>query len=467
MAPMSSDETLIRSVTPAGTPAIPGMVLNAVLGRGGMAVVYEGFDQGFSPPRRVAVKLMSEEISADPEFRARFAHEASLVAGFRHDNIVQVYASGELSGTRYIIMEYLPGGTLGERIARNGPLPPLEAARVGAQLADALAYAHQRDIVHRDFKPGNVLFTADGKPVLSDFGVAKSVQAGDAGLTRHSAVIGAPRYMAPEQERGEAVSDRADIYSFGLTLYEMFTASPPPTRERVLHTPEGGAGIKEKLASVSPALAPLVCLCLLSDPERRPSARECAEVLSATTLARVSPSTDAPRPRVSWVAAGAVLVVIGAAGSITFLRQGSPSQEAQALKAAAAPAAAERSAPSVSGGAAAAAAEGPASASVAAQPSAATSAGTTVATGAGSRNEIGESCGPGIPQSLLAAAVSEGLRAKVRLTLAADSTAQNEAESTLQHDVVCLTALARAGFTSPDADHLLQDADGLLKHSGR
>ena len=439
---MSSNETILRTVIPPATPTLPGIVLGVVLGRGGMATVYEGLDQGFSPPRRVAVKLMNTEISADAEFRARFEHEASLVADFRHDNIVRVYASGENGGTKYIVMEYLPGGTLADRIDRGGPLLPEEVARIGAQLADALAYAHGRGVVHRDFKPGNVLFTSENKPVLSDFGVAKSVQSADAQLTRHASVIGAPRYMAPEQERGESVSDRADIYSLGLTLYEMLTGAQPATRERVLQIPEAGVEIRQKLAALAPSLAELICRCLLFDPGRRPSANQCAEELlsgSAVTVARVGSRKNAdPNQRMRRAIMGgvsifAVVIVAGALGYALLPRSGSvaPSQVPETPPA------------------------------VAVQPAAPPLKVPTPQ--AGTNDTLTLTCGRGDPQTLLSTAVSNGLRAKVQLTLAADEGAQREAATTLRQQVACLESLRRAGFKSEDGERLQQEAKPLLQ----
>jgi serine/threonine protein kinase len=247
---MTPAETEIRSVpdAAAGT-SIGGVTLGRELGRGGMAVVYEGMDPGFSPPRQVAVKLMAPKLSADPEFRVRFEREASLVAGFRHDNIIHVFASGDAGGAKYIVMEYLPGGNLASKIAR-GELAARDAVATGAMLADSLAYSHSRGVVHRDFKPGNVLFTAEGKPVLSDFGIAKTSSGLQTALTQYSAVIGAPRYMAPEQERGEPVTDRADVFSFGLTLFEMLTGGLPPPLERVLRTAGEGKHITASLGKL-------------------------------------------------------------------------------------------------------------------------------------------------------------------------------------------------------------------------
>jgi hypothetical protein len=313
---MTPDKTEIRAMASAANgTSIGGVTLGRELGHGGMAVVYEGMDLGFSPPRQVAVKLMAPNLSADAEFRMRFEREASLVAGFRHDNIVHVFASGDAGGAKYIVMEYLPGGTLGSKLAK-GALPPAEAIAAGVVLADALAYSHARGVVHRDFKPGNVLFAAEGKPVLSDFGVAKTSSTIQADLTQHAAVIGAPRYMAPEQERADPVTDRADVYSFGLTLFEMLTGQLPPARERVLRFVDDGKEIKASLRNLPPDVADLVCRCLLFDPEARPSARNCADALSALSLTAAAPAARPAAPgrrrRNLAVAAAALGALIGA-----------------------------------------------------------------------------------------------------------------------------------------------------------
>jgi serine/threonine protein kinase len=452
---MSSDETVLRAAIPPATPILPGIALGPVLGRGGMATVYEGLDQGFSPPRRVAVKLMNTDISADPDFRARFEHEASVVADFRHDNIVRVYASGETRGTKYIVMEYLPGGTLADRLEHGGTLLPNEVMRTGAQLADALAYAHGRGVVHRDFKPGNVLFTSEDKPVLSDFGVAKSIRSGDAQLTRHASVIGAPRYMAPEQERGEAVSDRADIYSLGLTLYEMLTGVQPITRERVLQSADAGLDIRQKLAPLAPSLADLICRCLMLDPDRRPTASQCAQQLSASsaeTMSRGSARISRePMGRTRRVIAGSVLttallLVLGAAVYGLRPRSAAPGHAENPPPAQApvlAPSPSKVPAPPANFGLT----EG--SAGVVSQP------------GTSSAFEL--TCGPGDPNTLLGAAVTNGLRAKVELTLASGHEAQREAVTTLQRQVACLESLADAGVKSDDSVRLQQDAKALLE----
>jgi tRNA A-37 threonylcarbamoyl transferase component Bud32 len=260
--------------------AIPGVTLVQKLGQGGMAVVYEALDQGFMPPRRVAVKFMSAELSADPEFRARFEREAATVAAFRHDNIVHVYACGEIAGAKYIVMEYLSGGTLAQKTKR-GPVSVLETIQTLASLADALAYSHSRGIVHRDFKPANVLLTEDGKPVLSDFGVAKATATDVVGLTRGIMAIGAPPYMSPEQLLGEPVGERTDVYSLGVTLLEMLSGQQPSPQWGLQRGTADDEDLRKLLPSVPNRLVELIRRCLQLRPSARPSAVECREELTA------------------------------------------------------------------------------------------------------------------------------------------------------------------------------------------
>jgi serine/threonine protein kinase len=277
--------------------AIPGVRVGAQLGFGGMATVFEGWDDGFNPPRRVAIKLMNTELSSDPAFRMRFEREASLVADFRHDNIVHVYASGESGGIKYIVMEYLGGGTLADRLVK-GAMAPAEALSHAADLCDALAYSHKRGIVHRDVKPANVLFTADGKPILSDFGVAKSSNSLGGALTQQASVVGAPRYMAPEQELGDHVSDRADVYSLGLTLYEMLTGEPPSAAVRLQRIVDEQNHFAELLPSLPSSVTELLHRCLQLDPAARPEAAEFSRHLHAAA-ASFNPGAEPTTPR-AW-----------------------------------------------------------------------------------------------------------------------------------------------------------------------
>lgn len=199
-----------------------------LLGRGGMAEVYEGHDRELE--RSVAIKVILPAMSNEPGFEERFRREARLVASLRHPHIVQVYDFGVADGSPYMVMEYLPGGTLKDRLAelrdRRQTLPPSEAAAILDALAGALDYAHSRGAIHRDIKPGNILFTIENDPVLADFGIARLL--GEASqLTTTGQIVGSPAYMAPEQALGTNVDGRADQYALGVVLYEMLTGRPP------------------------------------------------------------------------------------------------------------------------------------------------------------------------------------------------------------------------------------------------
>ncbi len=263
-------------------PVIAGFEVKAVQGEGGMAKVYLAVDPGLD--RMVAIKMISSELSDDSEFRVRFGNEAKIVAQFRHPNIVSVHASGEIDSAQYIVMEFVDGGNLSERL-ESGALDEAEAIDVARQMADALSYSHARSIIHRDFKPGNILFTEDRMPVLSDFGVAKSASPEQASMTKVGVVIGSVQYMAPEQARGEAITDRIDIYSFGLVLYEMLTGVLP---SRALVDAKADEQVRAALSNHRPKSADLVCRCLNLDPAARPSAEECMQNLDAIKLSMLA-----------------------------------------------------------------------------------------------------------------------------------------------------------------------------------
>ena len=193
------------------------------IGRGGMAHVYLAYDPTFRRP--VAVKVLPPHYLENPLLRARFEREARLIATIEHPAIVPVYDFGEQDGQLYLVMRYMPGGSLVSLI-RQGPFPLAKASELLALLAPALDAVHARGIVHRDLKPGNILLDAFGNPALSDFGIAHLSEA-TVDLTG-AAVIGTPAYMSPEQVRAEVALDgRSDIYSLGIILYEMLTGRQP------------------------------------------------------------------------------------------------------------------------------------------------------------------------------------------------------------------------------------------------
>lgn len=181
--------------------------INRELGRGGMASVFEANDPRFG--RSVAVKVLPREMLFDPAFRARFDREARTVAMLEHSGIVPVHDYGEQDGQPFIVMRYMPGGSLADRL-KNGPLPIRAMADIFARIGPAIDYAHAQGVVHRDLKPANILFDNAGEAYIADFGIAKiSESSATPGLTQ--GVIGTPAYMSPEQWEGKTVDGRTDL----------------------------------------------------------------------------------------------------------------------------------------------------------------------------------------------------------------------------------------------------------------
>ncbi len=201
--------------------------LRTEVGHGGMADVYLARDRLLN--RRVAVKVLSPTFAADPAFVERFRREAQAAASLNHPNIVAVYDWGQEDDTSFIVMEYVNGQTLRDVVNRYGTLLPMEAARIAADIADALEFAHRNGVVHRDVKPGNVLITPEGGVKVTDFGIARA-ESSDT-LTKTGAVLGTATYFSPEQAQGLALDGRSDVYSLGVVLYEMLTGVAPFTAD--------------------------------------------------------------------------------------------------------------------------------------------------------------------------------------------------------------------------------------------
>src|SRR5215210_2210055 len=189
-----------------------------------MADVYLAHDDILD--RDVALKVMSSRYASDEEFVERFKREAQSAAALSHPNIVSIFDRGESEdGTYYIAMEYLPGGTLKDRITQRGALPAHTAAAVALQMAEALRAAHERDVIHRDIKPHNILITGLGDVKVTDFGIARA--AASSTMTRTGHILGTAHYISPEQAMGEPVGPASDLYSLGVVLYEMLTGELP------------------------------------------------------------------------------------------------------------------------------------------------------------------------------------------------------------------------------------------------
>jgi len=264
------------------------------IGEGGMGVVYKARDTRLD--RIVAIKLLPESRVADPERRARFMQEARAASALNHPNIVTIHDIAEHEGRHFLVMEFIDGRALNERIPRKG-MAVTEALRIAAQVADALAAAHAAGIVHRDLKPGNVLL-AGGVARIADFGLAYFADAtplastvnlgaanalddtvtgalGRVGLTRAGDVFGTPPYMAPELARGvHAASPASDVFALGVIAFELATGRAPFRDPPVMTALAGGTYAPPDTGGIDASLRATVDRCLAADPAARPSAAE-------------------------------------------------------------------------------------------------------------------------------------------------------------------------------------------------
>ena len=210
-------------MTQATSITIPGYRVQSKLGQGGMATVYLAIQESFD--REVALKIMSPFLNSDPSFTTRFVREARIVAQIHHASIVPVMDVGEHQSNHYLSMEYLPGGDLKQRI-QQGKHGLTLAVNTCMAIAAALDVAHRKGFVHRDIKPENILFREDGTPVLTDFGIARAIDAGTS-LTMAGMMVGTPNYMSPEQVKGQELDGRSDLYSLGIVFFETLTGTVP------------------------------------------------------------------------------------------------------------------------------------------------------------------------------------------------------------------------------------------------
>jgi len=268
----------------------------APLGQGGMARVYRARQENLD--REVAVKVLPPWFAADRNFVERFNLEARLVARLSHPNIVTVHDASEQNGHLYIVMQLVDGGTLKSRLDQlqsgGQTLDAFEARRIFTQLASALSYAHENGIIHRDIKPVNVLMDNLGRPILSDFGIAK-VLAGTKELTRHGAGVGTPEYMSPEQCQGGPVDGRADIYALGIMLFESLTGRlpflgdnyPALAHSHIYEMPPHPSVVNP---NIDPAVAQVILTAIMKNPQQRyQRASDMAEALERAVNSLPSP----------------------------------------------------------------------------------------------------------------------------------------------------------------------------------
>jgi eukaryotic-like serine/threonine-protein kinase len=245
--------------------------LQDLAGTGGMSSVYRARDSVLE--RTVAIKILHEHFSDDPEYVERFRREARALAQLNHPNIVTVIDRGEFEGRQFIVFEHVDGETLKSLIDREGPLPVDQALSLVHQIARGLAFAHEHGVVHRDVKPHNVLIDEGGVAKVTDFGVARSVDPAD-GLTETGALLGTSEYIAPEQANGQRVDERSDQYSLGTVLYELLAGEPPFSGDNFMavamrHIQEPVPSVREARPDVSPRLDAIVARSMAKRPEDR------------------------------------------------------------------------------------------------------------------------------------------------------------------------------------------------------
>jgi len=205
--------------------------LEELVGEGGMSSVYRAHDTVLE--RRVAIKILHEHFSRDPEYVERFRREARAIARLSHPNVVTVIDRGEWEGRQFIVFEHVAGENLKAVIAREGPLPVARALELACQIARALSFAHELGIVHRDVKPHNVLLDGSGTAKVTDFGIARALDSDDA-LTATGTVLGTGQYLSPEQANGERGDERSDQYSLGVVTYELLTGEVPYSGDNLM-----------------------------------------------------------------------------------------------------------------------------------------------------------------------------------------------------------------------------------------
>jgi serine/threonine protein kinase len=277
---------LLKYLEPATRPGWVGRLahyeIEAILGCGAFGIVAAAFDDKLQ--RVVAIKILRPELATTSPPRKRFLREARSAAAIAHENIVTIHAVEE-SPIPYLVMEYVPGQTLQQRIDQTGPLDVTEVLRIGKQIAAGLAVAHANQLIHRDIKPANILLTGgpNDRVKISDFGLARAVD--DATLTTSGVIAGTPMYMAPEHARGETLDHRADLFSLGSVLYQMVGGRPPfraPNAVAVLKrvcedTPRS---LRDILSSVPSWLEAIIFRLLKKDrKDRYQSAQEVSDLL--------------------------------------------------------------------------------------------------------------------------------------------------------------------------------------------
>ena len=317
--------------SPMSPKTIAHYRVTAKIGEGGMGEVWRATDTKLN--REVAVKFLPEQFAGDSERMARFQREAQVLASLNHPHIAAIYGVEE----RTLVMELVEGRTL-EAVIAGGPLPVEEALSIARQIADALEYAHECGVVHRDLKPANIKVTPEGRVKVLDFGLAKAMSSDVAGgsptssptltlnATRMGVILGTAAYMAPEQARGQEVDKRADIWAFGVVLYEMLTGralfEAPTVSDTLASVLRADIDWAALPSGVPANIRTLLNRCLQRDPRKRlrdiGDARLEVEQPTAAAIASDVPAVRRRLPVIPWIVAGACALAAAAIAVVHF-----------------------------------------------------------------------------------------------------------------------------------------------------
>ena len=328
--------------------------LEEVVGSGGMSSVYRAHDRVLE--RTVALKVLHDRLVAQKDVVERFSREAKLVAGLSHHNIVAVIDRGEDNGSPFIVLEYISGENLKELLKRDGPLPVERALELTIEIAGGLAFAHQKGFVHRDVKPQNVLLNGKGEAKVTDFGIARPIEAHEGGQTQTGTVLGTCDYISPEQAQGRHVDEHTDVYSLGIVLYELLAGEVPFTGDNFVavamqHINAPPPPVTLKRPEVPRRVEAAIEKALDKDPEARfeTMAAFCAELEGCLAEVRADQNTGAtgvlpvvkvprpggarprpPRRRLRWalVAMGSLVLTLAVIAGVLLIGRGSGSSGA-------------------------------------------------------------------------------------------------------------------------------------------
>ena len=285
------------------------------VGRGGMAEVFLARDVLLDRP--VVLKVLFPEFATDPSFVERFRREAQAAANLSHPNIVAVYDWGTLNNTYFIAMEYVAGTTLADLLKEKGSLSPSQASDIALEVASALGFAHENGVVHRDIKPGNILISNSGQVKVADFGIARALGAAvEDGLTQTGSVMGTATYLSPEQAQGAQPDPRSDLYSLGVTMYEMVAGKAPfvgdtPVAVTYQHVHAMPTPLHDLKADVSLDFEAIVAKCMAKSPKRRyESASALRDDIRRSINREPVRALDVVKPRVETAPTTAIPVLL-------------------------------------------------------------------------------------------------------------------------------------------------------------